>query len=96
MIPNAFQDETKMHKKIMQKFIDFLIEFLMNFGGFGRVENYRNFLRPAPRTLNAPRMTRIYENPFFWVSLAEIFIFSRHLALLVNPKFGARLVPYWI
>ena len=34
--------------------------------------------------------------PFFWVSLAETFIFSRHLALLVNPKFGARLVPYWI
>ena len=36
MSPNAFQDETKMHKKIMQKFIDFLIDFLMNFRGFGK------------------------------------------------------------
>ena len=36
MSPNAFQVGTKMHKKIMQKFIDFLIEFLMNFGGFGK------------------------------------------------------------
>ena len=39
MSPNAFQDDAKMHKKIMQKFIDFLIEFLMNFGGFGRGPN---------------------------------------------------------
>jgi hypothetical protein len=36
MSPNASQDDAKMHKKIMQNFIDFLIEFLMNFGGFGR------------------------------------------------------------
>ena len=36
MSPNAFQGDAKMHKKIMQNFIDFLIEFLMSFGGFGR------------------------------------------------------------
>ena len=36
MSPNAFQDDAKMHKKIMYIFIDLLIEFLMTFGGFGR------------------------------------------------------------
>ena len=29
--------------------------------------------------------------PFFWVSLVETLLFSRHLALLVNPN----LVPGW-
>ena len=36
MNPNASLNDAKMHKKIMQYFIDFLIEFLMTFGGFGR------------------------------------------------------------
>ena len=37
MSQNASQNDAKMHKKSMQNFIDFLIEFLMTFGGFGRV-----------------------------------------------------------
>ena len=36
MSPNASQDDAKMHKRIMQKFVDFLDDFLMTFGGFGR------------------------------------------------------------
>ena len=35
MIPNASQDDAKMHKKIMQTFIDFLLDFcVVNSLGF--------------------------------------------------------------
>ena len=39
MSPNASQDDAKMHEKIMQNFIDFLFDFLMIFGDFGRAPN---------------------------------------------------------
>ena len=37
MSPNASQDDAKNRKKIMEIFIDFLLDFLMTFGGFGKV-----------------------------------------------------------